>query len=413
MDQLVERCAGLDVHQAELTACARVPEQGRTVEIVQTFGTTTPDLLGLLDWLKALGVTEVAMESTGVFWKPIFYILEDHFDRVLVVNAAHIKHVPGRKTDVIDAAWIAQLLAHGLLRGSFVPPPPIRELRDLTRYRKALTEERNREVNRIHKILEDAGVKLATVASDVMGVSGRAMMRALIDGVADPEALADLAKGKLRAKLPALHKALTSRFREHHAFLLQRMLAHVVDLESDIASVQERIEAAVAPFGRQVEILDSITGVGQVAAQAILAEIGADMSVFPSARHCASWATLCPGQNESAGKRKSGKTRKGSRWLRTILMECAHAAARSRGTYLSERYRQIARRKGKKKALVAIAHDILTTAYHLLSTDQLYEDPGPAKVISRTEDLAKRRAIRQLQALGYGVSLTPLPGAVA
>jgi transposase len=383
------------------------------VEIVETFGTTTPDLLALLEWLDALGVTEVAMESTGVYWKSPFYILEGHFERVLVVNAAHIKHVPGRKTDVIDAAWIAQLLAHGLLRGSFVPPPPIRELRDLTRYRKSLTEVRNREVNRVHKVLEDAGVKLATVASDVMGVSGRAMMRALIEGQADPEALADLAKGKLRSKLPALRKALTSRFRGHHAFLLEHMLAHIVDLESDIEAVQERIEEAVAPFDRQIEILDSITGVGKVAAQAILAEVGADMSVFPSARRCASWATICPGQNESAGRGKSAKTGKGSRWLRTILVECAHAAARSKGTYLSERYRQLARRRGKKKALVAVAHDVLITAYHLLSTDQLYQDPGPDRVISEAEDLAKRRAIRQLHALGYRVSLTLLPGAAA
>ena len=414
MEQLVERCAGLDVHQAEITACARIPgEHGGVVEIVQEFRTTTPDLLALLDWLVALGVTEVAMESTGVFWKSPYYVMEGHFDRVLVVNAAHIKHVPGRKTDVIDAAWIAQLLAHGLLRGSFVPPPAIRELRDLTRYRKALTEERNREVNRIHKILEDAGVKLAVVASDVMGVSGRAMMRALIEGQADPEALAELAKGRLRAKLPELRKALTSRFRGHHAFLLERMLAHVVDLESDIEAVQERIEEAVAPFGRQVEILDSIPGVGRIAAQAILAEIGTDMRVFPTAEHCASWAGMCPGQNESAGKRKSGKTRKGSRWLKTILLECAHAAGRSKGTYLSERYRQLARRRGKKKALVAIGHDIVTIAYHLLSTDQLYQDSGPDRVKSEAEDLAKRRAIRQLTALGYRVSLTPLPGRAA
>ncbi len=294
-----------------------------------------------------------------------------------------------------------------------MPPPPIRELRDLTRYRKSLTEERNREVNRIHKVLEDAGVKLATVASDVMGVSGRAMMRALIEGQADPKALAELAKGKLRAKLPALHKALTSQFRGHHAFLLERMLAHVVDLESDIEAIQERIEAAVNPFRRQIEILDSIPGVGAVAAQAILAEIGPDMSVFPSARHCASWATVCPGQDESAGKRRSGRTRKGSKWLRTVLMECAHAAARSKGTYLAERYHQLARRRGKKKALLAIAHDILTVAYHLLTTDQLYVDPGPRRVVSEAEELAKRRAIRQLHALGYGITLTPLPGAVA
>jgi transposase len=414
MEQLTERCAGLDVHQAEITACARIPgEKGGVAEIVQAFGTTTPDLLAMLDWLVALGVTEVAMESTGVFWKSPYYVLEGQFDRVLVVNAAHIKHVPGRKTDVIDAAWIAQLLAHGLLRGSFVPPPSIRELRDLTRYRKALTEERNREVNRIHKILEDAGVKLAVVASDVMGVSGRAMMRALIEGQADPEALRPIWPREGSGEAAGAAHGPHLPFRGHHAFLLGRMLAHVVDLESDLEAVQERIEEAVAPFARQVEVLDSIPGVGRVAAQAILAEIGTDMSVFPTAEHCASWAGMCPGQNESAGKRKSGKTRKGSRWLRTILLECAHAAGRSRGTYLSERYRQLARRRGKKKALVAIGHDILVTAYHLLATDQFYEDAGPERVKTEAEELAKRRAIRQLQSLGYRVALTTLPGAAA
>jgi transposase len=409
MEQLIERCAGLDVHQAELTACARVPDaDGRTVQLVEEFGTTTPDLLALADWLKGLGVTHVAMESSGVYWKPVYYMLEDDFT-VLLVNAQHIKHVPGRKTDVIDAAWIAQLLAHGLLRASFVPPPPIRDLRDLTRYRKVLTDERNREVNRIHKLLEDAGVKLATVATDIMGVSGRAMMRALVEGEADPAALADLAKGKLRAKLPALHKALTARFRDHHAFLLERMLAHVVDLESDIAAVQERIEAAVAPFAAQVDALDGITGVGRIAAQAILGEIGVDRGVFPTEAHCASWAAICPGQNESAGKRKSAKTRKGSKWLRSILVECAHAAAKSKGTYLGERYRQLARRRGKKKAIVAIAHEILLAAYRVLSTGEPYRDRGPEVVRTEADEARKKRAISELHRLGYSVSLQPIP----
>lgn len=248
LDVLIERCAGIDVGQAEVVVCARVPgDDGKTNRLIETFGTTVPDLLALGDWLGGLGVTDVAMESTGVYWKPVYYLLEDAF-AVMVVNAAHIKHVPGRKTDTIDAAWIALLLSRGLLRGSFVPPVPIRELRDLTRYRKALTNERSSEVNRIHKTLEDAGVKLSSVATDVMGASGRDMMRALIAGSADPEALAELARGKLRAKLPALRKALTSRFREHHAFLLERMLTHVEDLEADIKAISERIEAACAPF---------------------------------------------------------------------------------------------------------------------------------------------------------------------
>jgi transposase len=409
MEELIERCAGLDVHQAEITACVRIPDsKGRTLEVIQEFGATTPDLLALSDWLASHGVTHVAMESSGVYWKPPYYILEDGFT-VLLVNAQHIKHVPGRKTDMIDAAWIAQLLAHGLLRGSFVPPPEIRELRDLTRYRKVLTEERNREVNRIHKVLEDAGLKLATVATDIMGASGRAMMRALVEGHTDAAALADLAKGRLRAKLPALHKALTGRFRSHHAFLLQRMLAHVADLESDIAAVQERIEEAIAPFAAKVEALDGITGVGHIAAQAIIAELGTDMSVFPTAAHCASWAAVCPGQNESAGKRKSAKTRKGDKWLRAILVECAQAAARSKGTYLSERYRQLARRRGKKKAIVAVAHEILLAAHRVLSTDEPYRDRGPEVVRTEADDSRKRKAISELHRLGYSVTLLPIP----
>lgn len=409
MEELIERCAGLDVHQAEITVCVRVPDaEGRTLQVVQEFGATAPDLLALSDWLKAHGVTHVAMESSGVYWKAPYYILEDEFT-VLLVNAQHIKHVPGRKADVIDAAWIAQLLAHGLLRGSFAPPPEIRQLRDLTRYRKVLTEERNREINRIHKVLEDAGVKLAIVASDIMGVSGRAMMRALIEGQADPGALADLAKGRLRAKLPALRKALTGRFRSHHAFLLERMLAHVCDLESDIAAVQERIEEAAAPFAGTVEALDGITGVGPIAAQAIIAEIGLDMSVFPTEHRCASWAGICPGQNESAGKRRSAKTRKGDKRLRAILIECAHAAAKSKGTYLSERYRQLARRRGKKKAIVAIAHEILLAAYRVLATDEPYRDRGPEIVRTEAEDSRKKRALRELHHLGYSVTLTSIP----
>jgi transposase len=405
MEQLIERCCGLDVHQASVTACVRVPnDEGHMVEVVRTFGTTTPDLIALSDWLMGLGVTHLAMESTGVYWKCVYYILEADFE-LLLVNAAHIKHVPGRKTDTIDAAWIAQLLAHGLLRASFVPPKPIRELRDLTRYRKALINERTRQINRVHKVLEDAGVKLATVASDVMGASGRAMMHALISGQGEPEVLAELAKGKLRRKLPELRKALTTRFRDHHAFLLGRMLAHVEELESDIEAISERVEATIAPFARQVELLITIPGVGQRSAEVILAEIGSDMAQFPTAAHLASWAGICPGQRESAGKRKSGKTRRGSQVLRTTLIECAHAAARTKATYLSARFVQVMRRRGKKKAIVAVAHDILVTAWHLLSRDQPYCDPGPSVLQERTAEQLRRRAIRQLERLGHSVTL--------
>ena len=405
LDELIERCAGVDVGQAEVVVCARVPDrQGRRCKLVETFGTTTPDLLALADWLGGLGVTHVAMESTGVYWRAPYYVLEADFE-VLLVNAAHVKHVPGRKTDTIDAAWLALLLSRGLLKASFVPPPPIRELRDLTRYRKALINERSREVNRIHKTLEDAGVKLATVASDVMGASGRDMMRALIAGRADPEVLADLARGKLRAKLPALRKALTARFRDHHAFLLERMLAHVEDLEADIAALSERIEAATAPFGVEVELLCSIPGVGKRSAEVILAEIGADMSRFPTAGHLASWAGMCPGQRESAGKRGSAKTRKGSKWLRTALMESARRAARLKQTYLSERYRQVCRRRGDKKAVVAVGHEILIAAHRVLCTGQPYDDPGPETLRNLSAEHVKRRALAQLRALGYEVTV--------
>lgn len=408
MEQLHDRCCGIDVHQAELTACVRIAEGKRFSEHVQAFGTTTPDLIALRDWLSAHRVTHVAMEATGVYWKCVYYALEDDFE-VMLCNPTHIKHVPGRKTDTIDAAWIAQLLAHGLLRASFVPPPPIRRLRDLTRYRKALTGERTSEVNRIHKVLEDAGVKLATVASNVMGVSGRAMMAALIEGSADPDALAELAKGRMRHKLPALRKALTGRFEGHHAFLLERMLAHVTDLEADIEALSERIADELRPFERKVELLDTIPGVGRLAAEVIVAEIGTDMSVFPTPKHLASWAHLCPGQHESARKRQSARVGKGPKWLRTNLIESATSASRTKGTYISERYRQLLRRRGHRKAIVALAHEILVASWHTLSTDQPYVDPGPAAARKNSEAAIRNRAVRQLRALGYSVNIEQLP----
>jgi transposase len=410
VETMIACCCGLDVHKAQLTACVRMLREGKLVELIETFGATTPDLLALRDWLKAHGVTHVAMESTGVYWKSPYYMLEDEFE-VLLVNAAHIKHVPGRKTDTIDAQWIAQLLACGLLRGSFVPPKPIRRLRDLTRYRKALIEERSRAVNRLHKLLEDAGIKLACVATDVMGVSGRAMMRALINGQADPEALSELAKGKLRVKLPELRKALHGRFEDHHAFLLERMLAHIEELEDDIEALCARIEEETRPFEPAVELLRSIPGVERRAAEVIIAEIGTDMSVFPTAAHLASWAGICPGQNESAGKRKSAKTRKGSKWLRKTLTESARAAARTRESYLAERYRRLAARRGDKKAIVAICHEILTVAYHMLQTGELYREQGADTLRQHDQDRIRRRAISQLEKLGHKVILQELPEA--
>ncbi len=342
--------------------------------------------------------------------RPYYYVLEDEF-RVLLVNARHVKNVPGRKTDTIDAAWIAKLLAHGLLRGSFVPPKPIRRLRDLTRYRKALIEERSRAVNRLQKLLEDAGVKLSCVATDVMGVSGRAMMRALIEGSTDPQALSELAKGKLRNKLPELRKALTHRFSEHHSFLLERMLAHVEELEADIETLCTRIEQEIAPFEPAVELLRTIPGVQRRAAEVIISEIGTDMSVFPTAGHLASWAKVCPGQNESAGKRKSAKTGHGSKWLRKTLTESARAAARTKESYLSERYRRLAARRGDKKAIVAISHEILCACWHMLQTGELYREQGADTLRQHDQDRIRRRAVAQLEKLGHKVILEALPEA--
>jgi len=335
-----------------------------------------------------------------------------------LVNAAHVKHVPGRKTDTIDAVWLAQLLAHGLLSPSFVPPQPIRELRDLTRYRKAVINERTAQVNRVHKVLQDAGIKIATFASDIFGVSGRAMMRSLIAGEPDPALLADLARGRMRTKIPSLNKALTGRFSEHHAFLLQRMLDHVEAQEAEISDHVEaqeaeisdldaRIERLIAPFATQVELLDTIPGVDVRAAQTILAEIGPDMIVFLTPGHLASWAGMHPGQRDSAGKRGSGKTRKGSKWLRAALVQSARAATRTKGTYLREHYVQLRRRRGDARAVVAVGHEILIAAYRVLETGQPYLDPGSAVVTQRSIERSRRRAIERLHRLGYQVTTTP------
>jgi transposase len=414
VEQIVERCAGIDVGQAEVVVCARVPDAARggaATELVATYGTTTPDLLRLRDWLAGLGVTQVAMESTGVYWKPVYYLLEDDF-AVILANAAHVKHVPGRKTDTIDAVWLAQLLAHGLLSPSFVPPPPIRALRDLTRYRKALINERTAQVNRTHKVLQDAGIKIATFASDIMGVSARAMMRSLIAGEHDPALLADLAKGRMRAKIPDLNKALTGRFGEHHAFLLQRMLDHIEAQEAEIAELDARIEELVSPFAAQVQLLATIPGVDRRSAETILAEIGPDMRVFPTPGHLASWAGMCPGQRDSAGKRGSGRTRKGSKWLRATLVQSGRAATRTKSTYLHERYLQIRRRRGDARAVVAVGHEILIAAYRVLATGEPYLDPGPVSLTERIVERERRRALHTLKQLGYHVTLEP-PASVA
>ena len=409
MQRLLERCCALDVHKASVTACVRLPDRrGRRVELVETFSTMTESLLALRDWLQGLGVTHVAMEATGVYWKPVWHLLEDEFE-CLLVNARDVKHVPGRKTDVSDAQWLCQLLECGLRKGSFVPPRPIRELRDLTRYRKSLIRERQREINRLHKLLEDAGIKLSLVAADTLGASGRAMVEALIAGEGDPPVLAELAKGRLRRKLPALRQALAGRFTAHHALLASHILSHLDYLDETIAALTAEIEERLRPFASKLELLETITGVGRRSAQVILAELGPDMSVFPSDRHCASWAKVCPGTEESAGKRRSGKTGKGNQWLRECLIECARSATLARDGYLKAQYLQLRRRRGDKKAIVAVAHSILVIAYHVLKEDRPYHDLGSDFFLRRQRpDLLTRRLVRQLESLGHSVTLEPL-----
>jgi transposase len=403
MERQIERGCGLDVHRDTVAACVRVPgAQGERAQHVRTFGTTAAELLALRDWLEAHGVTHVAMESTGVYWKPIFYVLEEAFT-CLLVNAAHIKQVPGRKTDVLDCIWIGQLLEHGLLRGSFVPPAPIRELRDLTRHRKVLIQERQRAANRLHKLLQDAGIKLASVATDILGVSGRAMLEALVQGTTDPAVLADLARGKLRKKLPALREALAGRFRSHHAFLVSQVLAHLDYLDEAITTVSAEVDVRLAPFADPLTRLDTVPGIARRTAEVIIAEIGVDMRRFPSDRHLASWAGLCPGNNESAGKHKSGKTRKGNRWLRMALIEAALAATRTKDSALAARYRRVMRHRGHKKAVVAVAHAMLRSVYHLLAEGTTYHDPGPDYYDRRHAHRVTRHAIELLERQGYRI----------
>jgi transposase len=407
MEQQLERVAGLDVHRKTIAVWVRLPgEHGERVQQVRTFGTTAVELLTLRDWLEACRVTDVALESTGVYWKPVFYVLEEAV-QCLLVNAQHVQKVPGRKTDVQDCVWLAQLLEHGLLRGSFVPPPPQRELRDLTRYRKVLIQERTREANRLHKVLEDAGIKLATVATDILGVSGRAMLQALLGGTTDPSVLADLARGTLRKKLPALRHALAGRFRPHHGFMVSQHLAHLDYLDEAIDTLSARIEEAIAPFAETLLRLDSIPGVGRRTAEVLLAEVGVDMTRFPTAAHLASWAGLCPGQNESAGKHQSGRTRPGNRWLRMSLIEAASMAARTRHTAFAARYHRIARHRGHKKAVVAVAHAMLVTTYYLLDRHVDYREPGADYFDRRHAERATRRAVRALERQGYRVTIEP------
>jgi len=386
-------------------ACLISPGAGGQVrKEVRTFGTMTDELLALGDWLTEAGCTHVAMESTGVYWKPIWNLLEGSFE-LLLANAQHIKAVPGRKTDVRDCEWIADLLRHGLLRASFVPDRAQRELRELTRYRQALVRERSREVQRLQKTLEGANIKLGSVASDILGKSGREILTRLAGGSTDTSELADLAQGQLRKKIPALERALVGRFEAHQRFLVARQLAHLDELDGLIAEVSAEIAERVRPFEDAVARLDGIPGVGRATAEILVAEIGTDMARFPTDAHLASWAALCPGNHESAGKRLSGKTRKGNRALRTALVEAAQAAGRSRSTYLSAQYHRLAARRGKKKATVAVAHSILIIVYHLLKDGGTYDDLGADFFDRRDQDALERRLVSRLEALGNKVSI--------
>jgi transposase len=405
MEVIVERPAALDVHKAQVTACVRVPDaEGVRQPQLAEFQTTVRGLLALHDWLAAHRVSQVVMEATGVYWKPVWHILEDDFE-LMLVNARHVKQVPGRKTDLSDAAWLCQLAEAGLLKANFVPPKPIRALRQLTRYRKTQVAERQREANRLHKALEDTNIKLDCVASDLLGVSGRAMLDALVHGTTDPVVLADLAKGRLRKKIPALREALEGRFDELHALLIGAILAHLDFLDEQIDRLSDAIEERLAPFEAAVELLCTIPGVQRRTAQNILAEIGTDMSVFPSARHLASWAGQCPGNDRSAGKQRSGRTRKGSRWLNDTLKDAAIAATRSNDTYLQALYRRQRSRIGHGKAIGAVKHSIICACWHMLTTGELYREAGGDYFAQRDPQRATRRLVAQLERLGHTVTL--------
>ena len=404
MQVVHEVCCGLDVHKKGVTACV-LWASGRRRQ-TRAFGTFTRELLELGDWLRACGVTHVAMESTGVYWKPVWNLLEGLFE-VLLVNAQHIKAVPGRKTDQKDSEWIADLLQHGLLRASFVPPTPIRELRDLTRYRASLAQEINRIANRIQKVLEDANIKLASVATDTLGASGRAMLEAMIQGEQDSQRLAEMAQGKLRNKIPELQEALQGRVSRHHRFLLRELLDHLYFVESKMQRVEQEVAERLGPFQSEVARLCTIPGVDRVTAWGLLAEIGLSMKQFPDAQHLASWAGLCPGSHESAGKRKSGKIRKGSLWLRRCLCQGAWAVSTKKNNYLSALYRRLAVRRGSKRATIAVAHKLLIIAYYILRDGTCYSDLGADYFDRLNPEGLRRRLTKRLEGLGFKVTLEP------
>jgi transposase len=404
MRVLYERCAGLDVHKDLIVACVRRAEGRQATHEIERFATTTRGLLELRAWLESHGCTHVAMEATGAYWKSVWHVLEDGFELVLA-NAAHIRNVPGRKSDVSDAAWISDLLAHGLIRASFVPPRPIQELRDLTRTRRQLVREIAQHTQRLQRVLEDANVKLSSVVSNVVGLSGRRIVRAMIDGETDAEQLAELGHPRLRCSKKDLEEALRGSVREHHRFLLRQHLRTIEQLEQTVGEFEERIEALIVPFQAEFTRLTTIPGISTTAAQVLLAEIGSDMTIFPSAKHLLSWAGLCPRLDESAGKHRSTRLRKGAPWLKPVLVQCAWAAARTKGTYLQSQFMRIKARGGPKKAAVAVAASILTAVYHMLRDGQDYQDLGPAHLSRRDSDRVAARLARRIRELGYEVDI--------
>ncbi len=409
MEQIRERVAALDVHRDSVAACARVPGPRGGVRLDKArFATTTAGVAELAAWLAERGVTTVGMEATGVYWKCVYYALEGLFEEVWLYNAHHVKNVPGRKTDMSDAEWLADVVAHGMVRPSFVPPPPIRELRELTRYRKTQVDVRAAEIHRLEKLLQDAGIKLTSVASRVLTQSGRAMVEALIAGERDPGRLAGLAKGKLRAKLPQLAEAMAGRFGPHHAVVARAILDHIDFLDTTIDTLTAQVVARTRVFAEQVELLAEVPGLDQTAIQVILAETGGDMARFPSPAHLASWTGVCPGNHESAGKRRNVATPPGNRWLRRVLIEAARAAARTRGSYFAAQYRQIARRRGPNKAAMAVAHSLVVVIWTVLATGEPFHDLGEDYFQRRRDpERESHRLVRQLEQLGYAVTLQP------
>jgi transposase len=405
MDILHPHVCGIDVHAKFAVACCRhIGSTGTVTKTSRTVGTMTDDLQALAAWLRAAGVTHVAIESTGVLWQPVWNILEEHVT-VVLVNPRDVRQVPGRKTDVTDAEWLAQLLQYGLLRNSFVPPAAIRELRDLTRGRAKLVDQTTAIANRIHAVLHDANIKLGSVASDILGVSGRAMLQAIVAGESDPERLADLARRSVRKKIPALRRALAGRITPHHRFLLRRLLGQLAFLESEIAVYDERIAEASRPFAATLARLDTIPGVNQRTAENLLAELGPDMQPFPTSGHVASWVAICPGNHETGGKQQKGTTRHGNRWARRALTEAAWAAKQTRGTYAAAQFRRLVGRRGKKRAIVAVAHSLLVAAYYIIRDEVTYRDLGPVHFERLAPTQLTHYLVKRLERLGHKVTL--------